>query len=110
MADETLYEKIADSIPDVTKGKMFGALCLKAPNGKAGAMFWRDKTKNRNAFMIFKLSEKDEQAAMKLSGAKVFEPAEGRPMNGWVQLSTAHADKWKSFAQKAMAYVKTLEK
>ena len=110
MADETLYDKIADSIPDVTKGKMFGALCLKAPNGKAGAMFWRDKTKDRNAFMIFKLSEKDEQAAMKLSGAKVFEPAEGRPMNGWVQLSTAHADKWKSFAQKAMAYVKTLEK
>lgn len=110
VADETLFDKIADAIPDATKRKMFGALCLKAANGKAGAMFWRDKSKDRNAFMIFKLPEKDEQTAMKLTGAQVFEPVEGRRMNGWVQLSTAHSNKWKAYAVKAMAYVKTLEK
>ncbi|HLP94791.1 MAG TPA: hypothetical protein VK168_12185 [Saprospiraceae bacterium] len=32
---ESLYHKIADARPDAVKSKMFGAQCLKAPNGKA---------------------------------------------------------------------------
>jgi hypothetical protein len=107
---EQLYNDIADSINDATKSKMFGALCLKAPNGKAGVMFWRDKTPAKNEFMIFKLDEKSEAVAMKLKGAKVFEPADGRAMKGWTQLSTDHMAKWKDLATKAMAYVKTIEK
>lgn len=39
---EERYHQIADYLDNVTKSKMFSALCLKAPNGKAGVMFWKD--------------------------------------------------------------------
>jgi len=99
---EELYHKIVTEIPDAKQSKMFGALCLKAPNGKAGVMFYKDD-------IVFKLTGDDEKAAMKLKGAKLFDPMGGRPMGGWVQVSYEHAAKWKSFAEKAMAYVKTLK-
>jgi hypothetical protein len=100
---EELFHEIAASIPDSKEGKMFGALCIKAPNGKAGVMFWKE-------FMIFKLDAKTEKEAMSLDGAKVFSPMEGRAMKGWVQLSDDYKDKWKDFAKKAMKYVAALEK
>jgi hypothetical protein len=99
---EELYHKIADGIPNTEKGKMFGALCIKAPNGKAGVMFWRDD-------MIFKLPGKDEKEAMALKGAKIFEPAAGRPMGGWVHLPNAHAAKWQHYASSAMKNVAAIE-
>lgn len=100
---EELFHSIAKDLPDAREGKMFGALCIKAPNGKAAAMFWKE-------YMIFKLENKDEAAAMKLKDAKIFDPMDGRPMKGWVQLSYEHSDKWSGFAKKAMDYVRTLEK
>jgi hypothetical protein len=99
---ETLFHEIAAGIPDAKESKMFGALCMKAPNGKAGVMYWKE-------YMIFKLEAKDEAEAMKLNGAKVFTPMEGRPMNGWLQLSQEHITQWPELAKKAMSYVKTLE-
>lgn len=99
---EELYHKICSEIPDTKESKMFGALCLKAPNGKAGVMFYKDD-------IVFKLMPGDEKTAMKLKGAKLFDPMGGRPMSGWVQVSYEHAAKWKGFAEKAMAYVKTLK-
>jgi len=81
----------------------------QAPNGKAGVMFWTDKTPEKNEFMLFKLEGKAADDAMKLKGAKVFEPVEGRRMNGWIQLSTEHAARWKSLAKKSMDFVKTIE-
>lgn len=100
---ETRYHEIADAIPDVAKGKMFGAQCLKAPNGKALAMFWKEN-------MVFKLTGDAADEAMSLDGAGMFTPAEGRPMNGWILVPFDYADKWKSFAEAAMAYVRALEK
>ena len=44
---ETLFHEIASEIPDTIEGKMFGALCIKAPNGKACVMYWKED-------MIFK--------------------------------------------------------
>ena len=99
---EELYHKIATGIPDAAESKMFGALCIKAPNGKSGVMFWRED-------MIFKLSGKDEEAALALKGAKLFDPMGGRPMNGWVQVPNAHSAKWKKFAETAMENVKKIE-
>lgn len=32
---EELFHKITSELPDVTEGKMFGALCTKTSNGKA---------------------------------------------------------------------------
>lgn len=99
---EELYHTIADELPEATKGKMFGALCVKAPNGKAGIMFWKD-------YMIFKLDKQNEQQALGLKDAKLFDPMDGRPMNGWVQLSYEHASKWKKYAVLAMDYVRKID-
>jgi len=99
---EELFHKIAASIPDVKEGKMFGALCIKAPNGKAGVMFWKDD-------MIFKLEGASLKDALSLDGAKLFDPMGGRPMTGWVQLSADYADRWTEFAEQSMAFVKKLK-
>ena len=100
---EALFHDIAAGIPDTTEGKMFGALCIKSANGKAGVMFWKE-------FMIFKLEGEDLLEALKLDGATLFDPAGGRPMKGWVQLSYDHKAKWKKFAEISMAMVKKLKK
>lgn len=99
---EELFHAIAASLPDTVKGKMFGALCIKAPNGKAGVMLWRD-------FMIFKLPAAEQEKALQLEGAQMFTPMEGRPMNGWVQLPEVHSAKWKKLAQMAMDEVRKIE-
>jgi hypothetical protein len=101
---EELFHQIAADLPDVTEGKMFGALCTKTPNGKASTMFWKE-------YMIFKLNDEDQKEAMKLSGAKVFDPSgKGRAMKGWIQLSDKHSAKWKALAVKATDYVRELKK
>ena len=100
--EEVLFHEIAASIPDSQEGKMFGALCIKAPNGKAGVMFWKNQ-------MIFKLDPGHEQEALQLSGAKIFAPMDNRPMNGWVQLAEEHAAKWQEYAVLAMSFVKQIE-
>ena len=99
---EELYHQIASGIPDTIKGKMFGARCIKAPNGKAGVMLWKD-------FMIFKLSGNDQENALKLKDAKIFAPMEGRPMGGWVQLSEEHSTVWGKYALIAMNDVRKIE-
>jgi len=98
---EELYHQIAAELADAKEGKMFGALCIKAPNGKAGVMFWKEH-------MVFKLGGKAQEDALRLKEAKVFAPMEGRPMNGWIQLSDAHMKKWKYFAEIAHEWVKLL--
>ncbi|SDL23210.1 hypothetical protein [Siphonobacter aquaeclarae] len=100
---ETRFHEIAAQLPEAVKGKMFGALCLKAPNGKAALMVW-------HGFMIFKLDKPALNETLSLDGAQLFTPMEGRPMNGWVQLDASHADRWESLAGEAFAYVRTLEK
>ncbi len=99
---EELFHSIAAGLPDTKESKMFGALCIKAGNGKAGVMLYKGT-------MVFKLNGESEVDALKLQGAKVFEPMEGRPMNGWLQLSEVHSTEWGRFAKIAMEYVKTIE-
>ena len=99
---EELFHTIASGIPDTKEGKMFGALCIKAANGKAGVMFWNDD-------MIFKLSGAHEQEALALKGAKVFLPMDGRPMNGWIHIPSTHSIEWMKFADVAMDAVKKIE-
>ena len=102
-AAQELFHKIASEIPDTAEGKMFGALCIKAPNGKAGVIF-----KNDN--IAFKLEEPLLQETLSLDGAQIFSPADGRPMNGWIQLPFSYSELWPGLAQKAMDYVRTLKK
>lgn len=99
---EELYHTIADAIPDTTKSKMFGALCIKAANGKAGVMFWKE-------YMVFKLDNAMQVELLKLKGAKVFTPMDNRPMNGWIQVPAEHSAEWPHYAEAAMAFVKQIE-
>jgi hypothetical protein len=99
---EELFHKIAAGLSDCVEGKMFGALCVKAPNGKAGIMFWHDD-------MIFKLDGADLVSALSIEGARMFDPMGGRPMNGWVQVPNVHSGKWKKYATIAMENAKKID-
>jgi hypothetical protein len=39
---ETIFHQIVEKLPNATKSKMFGALCIKAPNGKSSTIFWKN--------------------------------------------------------------------
>ena len=98
---EELFHKIAAEMPDATEGKMFGALSIKAPNNKAAVLFKNDR-------IAFKLDPPTLQETLSLDGAQIFSPADGRPMNGWVELPYHYAEKWPDLAQKALEFVRTL--
>ena len=94
---EKLFHKIADELPNAKEGKMFGAFCIKALNGKVAAMFWKDN-------MIFKLDGKAEQEALNLKGAHVgvhiYDPS--KLMTGWVQIPFQQSNQWKKFTNSAL--------
>lgn len=100
---EMLYHEIAAGLGDAKESKMFGAKCLKAPNGKALALYWHE-------CMVFKLDGETTSDALSLDGAHQFTPAEGRPMNGWIQVPFDYADRWKEFAEAALEYVRAIQK
>ena len=102
-AYEQMYHDIAASIPGAKESKMFGALCIKAENGKAGVLFWKDD-------MVFKLVPDDQEKALKLKGAHVFEPSENKKMMGWIQIPRAHSALWPAYALQSMALVSGLKK
>ncbi len=100
---EKLYHEIAEGIPESKEGKMFGALCIKAGNGKSGVMFWKEQ-------MVFKLDGGNLDEALSLEGAYLFDPMGGRPMKEWVVVPYNHHDKWKKFSEIAQEKVKNLKK
>jgi hypothetical protein len=99
---EDFFIELQKEIPDVKPGKMFGSLCMKTSNGKSGAMLWHD-------YLVVKLDGDTLKEALSLDGSKPFEPMEGRPMNGWIQIPFTHKDKWKKFAQISAASVAKLK-
>lgn len=102
MAPEELFKEIAASIPDAKLSKMFGCPCIKAPNGKAGAMLWHQK-------LIVKPPKPELERLLK-SGYEQFTPMEGRPMSGWIVISADQSAQWPAFAQQSYDAVKLLEK
>ncbi|HMH33329.1 MAG TPA: hypothetical protein VK543_09885 [Puia sp.] len=99
---EEYFGQLSKEIPGVKPGKMFGALCMKTANGKSAAMFWKDN-------LVVKLQGDALKEAMRLKGAKLFEPMEGRPMKEWVQIPFAFKGKWKELAITSAESVKTLK-
>jgi hypothetical protein len=96
---EQLFHEIAASLPNATEGKMFGALAIKAPNGKAAVLFKNDE-------IAFKLDAAHLAEALALPGAQLFDPSgSGRPMGGWAQVPYRHAAKWRVYAPLAMEFV-----
>lgn len=95
-----LFREIAGAIPDARQGKMFGAECFSAPNGKAVAFFYKGD-------MVFKLTGEEEKEALSLDGTHLFGSG-GRTMSGWVQVPFDYSDRWHNFAIAAMNYVSKL--
>ena len=98
---EFFFNELTGQIDSVKPGKMFGALCMKTPNGKSAAMIWRDH-------LVVKLKGNSLNEALNLSGAKIFEPMEGRPMKEWVQIPFIHKDRWKEYTLLSIKLVKDL--
>ena len=63
---------------DVTPGKMFGSAGLRTGK-KFFAIWWNEQ-------LVVKLPADRLQQLVAAGQAEVFEPMEGRPMNGWVLL------------------------
>ena len=74
-----LFTSLAPAAPGVEQKKMFGWPCCFVN----GNLF----TGLHKQSMIFRLSEADQAAFLKLDGAAEFEPMPGRKMRGYVILS-----------------------
>jgi hypothetical protein len=73
-----------------TKGQIFDALCIKAPNGKASAIFSQHE-------MMIKLNPDEGNKVLQLTGARqgthLYAPE--RKMKNWVTVPFAHSGKWR---------------
>ena len=94
--EAVVSEMIATS--PTTSGKMFGMPCLKNSNGKAFAGY-------TDSAMVFKLGGVSHAEALALSGARLFDPAGGRPMKEWVVVPAKYSSRWLEFARNAFDYV-----
>lgn len=101
--EEKLYLKTGSALKGAEESQMFGKPCFKI-NGKAFTCFFEN-------CMVFKLSGDTHAEAIKLKGAKLFDPSgKGRAMKEWVQMPYAHSAKWSEYVKAAFAYVKTAAK
>lgn len=100
---EEKFWEIAETLPEAKKSKMFGADCIKAPNGKAVALY----SKKHDTFVV-KLTGAVLDEALNLPGVELFNPGGKRPMGGWAEMTYDYSDKWMGFAEAGMEYVKTL--
>ena len=97
--EEKFYIETGNAIKGAEESQMFGKPCFKI-NGKAFTSFFEN-------CMVFKLTGDTHAEALKLKGAKLFDPSgKGRAMKEWVQVPYEHKTKWKTYAQAAMEYVK----
>jgi hypothetical protein len=95
MINQEVFQQITKALGPigVVSGQMFGMPVWKC-NGKAIGGPWQDD-------MVFKLNGEALEEALKLPGAKLFDPMGGRPMKQWVQLGPEHQEKWQQFAEAA---------
>ena len=98
---EKYFNQLSEEIPGIKPGKMFGALCLKTPNGKSAAMMWKDS-------VVVKTDEKQRDEMLGLKGASLFEPMAGKPMKDWVQVPFEHKKKWKQYILQSIEQVKDI--
>ena len=101
MDPKARFEEIVDDLsardPDVEAAQMMGRPSIKA-GGKLIACLESRGT------MAFKLPDEAEQdRALALEGARVYEPADnGRKMGGWIEVPPAHGDRWTELAETAL--------
>lgn len=102
--NEQLFHEIAKLTPNTVEDKLFGAMSIKASNGKTAAFFW-------NEDMTFKLDETIRQKALKISGAKIGSHiyAPEKPMKGWVCVPSEHTDSWAELSDAAVKFINKLD-
>ena len=102
---EKLFHQIIRNLENGFEGKLFGAKCIKAINGKTAAFYWQEN-------MVFKLDRESQEEALKLNGSKIGSHlyAPDKPMKGWISIPKKHSDKWINFANRALEYVNELKK
>jgi hypothetical protein len=98
-----LFEKLAPQEPDVTVKKMFGWPCCFAN----GNLF----TGLHKQSIMFRLSDADQAAFLKLDGTAEFEPMPGRKMKGYVVMADP-LDRKRSvleqWMQRSLAFTRSL--
>ncbi len=83
----------------VESGQMFGKACLKI-GGKAFLAQQKDD-------LAFKLTGAHHMVAMKITGAKLWDPSgAGRPMKEWAAIPAKAKVDFEVLAKEAMSYVK----
>jgi hypothetical protein len=102
MTASELFDVICGQIEGAQRGVMFGAPCLKTPNGKAAVCLYKD-------FLVLKPDKKTLDDIMAMDGAGPFDPSGGRPMNGWVQVGLEYEKNWLQWTQKSIDFVGALE-
>ncbi len=96
--EEELFTSIGQNIKDTEQSQLFGKPCFKI-NRKAFLAFFQNE-------MVFKLSGDAHEKAMKLEGAKLFDPSgKDHPMKEWVQVPYEHNQQWPKFAKAAAKFV-----
>ena len=84
--------------PEVSKGKMFGSIGLKA-NGKVFAMLVKDR-------LVVKLPRAKVEALVSAQRGLHFDPGHGRLMKEWISVGFgADESDWLSLVQEAKDYI-----
>ncbi|HET6992312.1 MAG TPA: hypothetical protein VFJ43_13350, partial [Bacteroidia bacterium] len=93
--EEIQFKEIGTALKGAEVSQMFGKPALKI-NGKAFSCLFEN-------CMVFKLTGDTHAAALKLKGAKLFDPSGmGRAMKEWVQVPATHKSKWEELAKVSM--------
>ncbi len=97
MSFEEVATEMQAADPRVERSQMFGMPTLKVGK-KVFAGVHGDE-------MTFKLDEASRLEALKLPGARIFEPMAGHAMKEWVQVPDKSSEHWVSLARQALSYV-----
>ena len=98
-ATQRRYDEIAAELASagVKASSMFGMPTLKL-NGKAIGGLWGDA-------MTFKLAPDALADALRIEGAKHFDPSGGRPMKAWVVVPLEQSTEWPRLARLALGAI-----
>ena len=101
MADDRWDQLVADvEGGDVTRGKMFGSAGLRTGT-KFFAVWWHEQ-------LVLKLPPAQIEELVQAGTATLFEPMEGRQMNGWVVVGDSLD--WTALSEDAKTYVESLRR
>ena len=104
MTSHQIFIDIKEHLQYGKSGKLFGADCIKALNGKAVAIFWQDK-------MLFKLDKKSIEFEIKNGASNAMHLYDNqKPMTGWISLTESQSSEWSRLTKQALVYMNTLKK